>query len=242
MARARLKRLFVAHHGFAGVGVRGAGEAFPRRLLPLDDRQRQAVFHDAPVDFEHPERLFERFRLRRMGRMPLLPEKFGCPQEQPRPFLPPHDVRPLVDQDRQIPPGLDPLAVHMSDHRLGRRTDDQRLFEFLAARVRHDGAFGSEPLDVLRLLFEEGVRDQEREVGVDVSRLLEGVVEVPLDRLPDGVPGRTDDHASADGSVIRKFRCLDDIEVPFGEIRASWCDISRHANPSRPRCAGHGRK
>jgi len=46
---------------------------------------------------------------------------------------------------------------------------------------------GVKARDVLLLLVQEAGRDEEREVGVDVTGLLEALVERLLDELPDGV-------------------------------------------------------
>ena len=53
-----------------------------------------------------------------MDSVPLLPEKFGGSQEWRRAFLPAHHVAPLIEQQRQVAPGLDPLAVHDAEERL----------------------------------------------------------------------------------------------------------------------------
>ena len=88
-----------------------------------------------------------------------LPEELGRPQERPRHLLPAHDVRPLVEQDRQIAPRLDPLGVHRADDRFGCRADDQLLLELLAAAVRHIRHLRREALDVLGFLASAGSRE-----------------------------------------------------------------------------------
>ena len=64
-----------------------------------------------------------------MNRMPLLPEKFRGAQKEPGPQLPTNHVGPLVDQDRQIPIGLNPLGIGLTDDRLTGRPDDQGLLQ-----------------------------------------------------------------------------------------------------------------
>ena len=51
--------------------------------------------------------------------------------------------------------------------------------------MRDHGAFLGEPLDVLGLLLEVAQRDEEREVGVVVARVLEHPVEHALHVLPE---------------------------------------------------------
>ncbi len=65
--------------------------------------------------------------------------------------------------------------------------------------------FGREALDVLRLLRQEALGNEQREIGVEMTRRLEHLVQGRLHVLPDGVTGRADDHASADGAVVRQL-------------------------------------
>ena len=97
------------------------------------------------------------------------------------------DVAPLVDQDGQIAPGLNPFAVHVSDDRLGGRAHGEGFLQLLPPRMGDHGALGREALDMLRLPLQKGVRDEEREIGIDVSGPLERVIEMPLHGLPDRV-------------------------------------------------------
>ena len=87
----------------------------------------------------------------------------------------------------QIAIGVDPVLVRGPDDGLGGRSDDERLFQLLAARVRHDRALRRETLDVFRLLLQETFRNEHREIRVDVPRLLEHPVEIALHVLPHRV-------------------------------------------------------
>ena len=117
----------------------------------------------------------------------------------------------------------------MADDGLGGRADDERLFELLAAGVGDDGALGREALDVLGLLREEGLRYQQREGGVDVARLLEGVVEVALYHFPYSVARRAHDHAAAHGRVVRHLGDAYDIKVPLRIIFLSRRNVLCHS-------------
>ena len=138
--------------------------------MPFDDRHRPArVSQSLRVQVEnHPRFGFGLLRGLVRG-VPFLPEELGRAQERPRHLLPAHDVRPLVDQDRQIAPRLHPLRVHRADDRFRGRTDDQLLFELLAAAVRDVGDLRREALDVLRLLVQQALGNEQREVRVDVA-------------------------------------------------------------------------
>ena len=76
-----------------------------------------------------------------MRRVTLLPEELGGAQEEPRPHLPADDVRPLVDEQRQVAIALDPLRERRADDRLRGRPDDQRLLE-LSGRIGDQRAVG----------------------------------------------------------------------------------------------------
>ena len=106
-----------------------------------------------------------------MDGVPFLPEEFGGPQKEPRAHLPPHDIRPLIDQYRQIAVGLHPLGISCTNDRLAGGPNDQRLVEFscrhqpasrfsLQAMMRHHSAFLRKALNMLRLFLKETKRDQ----------------------------------------------------------------------------------
>ena len=61
---------------------------------------------------------------------------------------------------------LHPLGEEAVDHRLAGGPHDERLLELLAAAVGDHGQLGGEALDVLGLALQEGLGDEEREVGV----------------------------------------------------------------------------
>ena len=139
---------------------------------------------------EHPQRFFVRLGLGLVRRVPLLPEELRRPQERTRDLLPADDVGPLVDEDGQVAPRLDPLGVHRPDDGFGRGPHDQRLIEILAAALGDEGHLRRKALDVLGLPHDQALRDEERKVRVHVARLLEPRVEPLLDQLPHRVAVR----------------------------------------------------
>ena len=64
---------------------------------------------------------------------------------------------------------------------------DEPLLELLVAAPGDPGDLRRKALDVLRLLHQQALGDEQREVRVDVARRLEAPVELLLDQLPDGV-------------------------------------------------------
>ena len=133
-------------------GGDGAGEALTRRLVAGDHGDGGHVPGDLGVDAEHAQRLGHGVVGVGMGGVALLPQELGRAEEQPGSQLPAHDVGPLVDEQRAgRGTSRDPPAVHLADHRLAGRPDDERLLQLVAAGVGDDRQLGAEPLDVLGL-------------------------------------------------------------------------------------------
>src|ERR687891_2109406 len=127
----------------------------------------------------------------------LLPKKLERAKEETCPHLPPHHVRPLVDEEWQVAIALHPLREHRVDDRLRRRSHDEVFLELLPSSVRDDGRLRREALNVLRLLVQEALGNEEREVRVLMAGSLEHVIERALHALPNAVTRRTNHHAAA---------------------------------------------
>jgi hypothetical protein len=80
------------------------------------------------------------------------------------------------------------------------------------------GTFGGETFSVFGLFFEVGKGDEEREIGVLVPGGLEAVIEVTLNRFPNGKPPRFDHHAATGFGILGKISSADDLLIPFGKI------------------------
>ena len=106
-----LKRLAVTHHGFNRIGMIRAGELFFLRLPAFDNGQRHEFFREPAIDAEHAERLLLGVFVRCVRRVTFLPQEFSCSQKQPRAHLPSHHVAPLINEQRQIAIGLDPVPI-----------------------------------------------------------------------------------------------------------------------------------
>ncbi|MPM05252.1 hypothetical protein SDC9_51540 [bioreactor metagenome] len=232
MACPGLKGFSVAHHGFAGIGVVCSGEALSLRLFPFHYRQGKNVPHYPCVNPQHFQGLFHSLLPGAVGCVPFLPEEFRRPEEQPGTLLPAHDVRPLVDEDGKVSPGLDPFAVHVTDDRLRRGADHQGLLEDFSAGMGNHGALGSKSFHVLRFLFKEGVGNEEGKIGVHMAGFFKCFIEMMLDRFPQGVSRRADDHAAPHRGVVGEFRRLDDVEIPLGVVFSSWSYVPCHLRSS----------
>ena len=136
-------------------------------LAARQDGDGHHLLHEVLVDLvQHSEREVPGLVPGGVGGVALLPQELGGAQEHPRPQLPAHDVRPLVEQHRQVPVALDPLGEVGVDDGLGGGPYHHRLVELLAPAVGHDGELGAEALEVLGLPAQVGLGDEQREVGV----------------------------------------------------------------------------
>ena len=164
------------------------------------------------------QRFFFGFLVGGVRGVAFLPEEFRRPQKQARAHFPANDIRPLIDQQRQVAVGLNPVAVGIPDDRFGRRPHNQRLFQLLPAGVRHDRHFGSEAFDVLGFLLQKALGNEHREIGVLMSGFLEHAVERLLHLFPDGIAVGTNDHAALDGRVVGQFSGGNNVGVPAGIV------------------------
>ena len=223
--RSCLQRLVVLHHAFARVGSQRAGESLRVCLQPSDHGHRHPAFHEVAINAEHAPSFFLCLVVGCMGGVAFLPEELERAQEESRAHLPTHNVRPLIDQHRQIAIALDPLGVHRVDDRLRCRTDNQWLFQLFAAAVGDDSSLRRKSLYVLGFLVQEAFGDEEREVRVLMTRVFEHCVELVLHPLPDPVAARPDYHAAADGRVIGKLSAQHHFVVPRTEVFGAFCQF-----------------
>jgi hypothetical protein len=109
----------------------------------------------------------------------LLPEELRRPEKGPGDLFPADDVGPLVDEDGQVPPGLDPLRVHGVDNGLARRAEGEPDLKGGRTAMRHPVYLVLEPLDMLRLFHEFLFGNQQREerfLVVAIEKVAEALV------------------------------------------------------------------
>ena len=226
---AGLQRPAVLHHRLDGVGVDRPGEALARGLLAAQHRHRHVLLGEVRVHAQHAQGLLDRLLGGGVDGVAFLPQELGGAQEQARAQLPAHDVRPLVDQDRQVPVGLHPLGVHLADDRLAGGPHHVRLVQLsrrhqpalrsrLQPVVGHHRALLGEALDVLGLPLQVAQRDEQREVGVGVAGVLEHAVEDALHVLPQRVAPRLDHHAAAHRRQLRQVGGAHHLLIPLGVV------------------------
>ena len=126
---AGLQRLAVLHHRLDREARDRAGEALALGLLACHNRHGDHVLGERAVDLEHLRCLLARLGLVGVGGVALLPEELRRAQQDAGTELPAHDVGPLVDQQRQVAIGVDPLRERAADDRLGGGADDEGLGE-----------------------------------------------------------------------------------------------------------------
>ena len=189
--------------------------------------------------------------------MAFLPKEFGGPEEHPRPHFPAHDIGPLVDVERQVPPRLHPAAHRMADHGFRGWANDQRLFELciriddklpvdrLQPVMRDDRHLLGEPLNMIGFLLEEGQRDEEREITILYACRLDARIHQLLDAFPDPIAPGADDHATAHARFLGQIGLGDDLLIPVGKILGAGDGKSvfharPYAHPRRLPQAGDG--
>ena len=165
MRRARLDRFAILDHRLDAKRLHGAGKALSFGLLATDHGYRQILASKGLVNAEHRHRFLPGLRFRLMRGVAFLPKEFDRAKKHSRPQLPANDVRPLVEQNRQIAPGFYPSRIRRTDDRFGCRANDkwfgkrtgQNEFAVLRfqAVMRHDGAFFGKTFDVRGLFFEK---------------------------------------------------------------------------------------
>ncbi len=232
VAGAGLQRLAILHHRLDRVAGDGPGELLALALATGEHGDRGLVHRKIRVDAEHPQRLFHRLVARRVRGVAFLPEELRRAQEQARPHLPAHHVGPLVDEQRQVAVRLNPLGIHVPDDRLRRGAHDQPLLQFGASANGDDRQLRREALHVLGLLLQEALRDEEREVGVDVPGRLEAAVQRIADVLPERVAVGLDDHTAAHRRIVGQIGLLHDLVIPLGKVLALRSQKVCHDAPS----------
>ena len=109
------------------------------------------------------------------------------------------------------------------------------------ARARHPGDLRREPFDVLGLAFQKAAGDEEREVGVDVARRLDAVVQQANHMLPKRVAIGADHHAAAHRRLVGQLGLVDQVEIPAREVVAlgQVLDVARLIRRAASRFSFH---
>src|SRR5271168_2266868 len=91
--------------------------------------------------------------------------------------------------------------------------------------MRYHRHFRRKPFDVLRLFLQKTLRDEQREVRVARPGLLDSLVELVAQGLPDGETVGPKHDTSAHRRVVGQFGAKDQIVVPGGEVLAARGDF-----------------
>ena len=249
MRGAGLDGLAILHHRLDAERPHRAGKTLGLRFFARKNRQRQMLAREGFIHAQHLLRLLHRLLRSLVRGVAFLPQELGGAEKNARAHLPSHDVRPLVDEDGKVAPGLHPFCVGGADDRLAGGSHHERLGELRAGRgtqfairpdiepvVRDDRAFLCEALDVSRFFFEITERNEERKIRVPVAGRLEHGIERALHGFPDAVAPGLDNHAAAHVGVFREIGGTDDLLIPLGEIlracRGDGCLLVAHGTGS----------
>ena len=124
-----LQCLSILHQAFDGVSIQCTRETFISRFYPFDYRDSHILFSEVTIHMQHFLCFRFCFLAGRMSRMTFLPQELRSTQEQTGTHLPPHNICPLVTQDRQVTIGINPIFIGTPNDGFGGRTDDQFFFQ-----------------------------------------------------------------------------------------------------------------
>ena len=158
--RSYLQRAPVTHQCFESVGAKGACELLTLTFKPGDHGHSKIFFDQRAVYLENPQGFLFGIFLGSVHGVSLLPEEFGCAEKKTCHLLPPHNVGPLVDQDRKIAPRANPLAIKTVDYRFRSGTDGQPFFEFVVTPMRYPCYFRRKTFDVFGFTLQMSLRNE----------------------------------------------------------------------------------
>src|SRR4029077_7157717 len=87
--------------------------------------------------------------------------------------------------------------------------------------MSYDRDLRREAFNMLRLFFQEALRDEQRKVSVARAGLLDALVELVAERLPNRKTVGAKHDASAHRRIIRQLRAQADVVVPRRKILAA---------------------
>ena len=224
VAGAGLKRLSVVHKSLDGIGCLRAREFFLVCLLSLNDRDSKHLLAEVRIQVQHLDGAFLCLLHGGVGGVSLLPEKLSGAKEGSRFLFPAYHRTPLVIHLRQVAVGVDIVLIKIAEKRLRCGPHAQTLLQFRQTAVRHPGHLRCKTLHVILLFLKKALRDEHGHINIFYARLLEPLVQLLLDQLPDRVAVGFNRHTSLHARVLDQLRLLHHVGVPLGEILIHGCD------------------
>ena len=132
-----LQGFAILHHCFNRVGVYRTGKALSLAFFSTDDGNCNHVLRKIGIDVEHFLGHFACLFLSSVGGVAFLPQKFRGAEERTGSHFPTHHVAPLVTEDGQVAPTVNPAFISVPNHRFRSGTDNQFFFQ-LGSRVNDD--------------------------------------------------------------------------------------------------------
>ena len=155
-----------------------------------------------------------------MRSMPFLPKEFSSADERSGMFeLPPHYVCPLVEQQRQITAGPNPLRKRRIHDSFRSWTNCNRFGQFTLTTFSHPGDLWREALNMILLLVKRCFRHKHWEVTVLNTELFDSSIEELCNLLPNVESIRSEDVASWNFVVLNHLGFRDHLRIPFAKIR-----------------------
>ena len=140
--------------------------------------------------------------------MTLLPQKFHGSQEGTCCFFPTNNGAPLIIQLGQVSVGLHDVCIMLAEQGFGSGTDTNAFLQLLFAAVGYPCNLGRKAFYMIFFLLQQAFGDEHRHIYIFYACFLEAVIQLSLQKLPDGIAiGAVDEHA-LDGGVVDQFRLL----------------------------------
>ena len=221
MGGAHLQRLAIMHQRFQSICGLCACKAFALALAAAYYGDRQHVYHKIIVYVEHTDGFFLRVLMGLMGGVPLLPKELGSAEEGAGALFPAHYVAPLVIQHGQVAIGLYPLGIHGADYRFAGGSDSHALLKHLVAALCYPCDLGREAFNVLRLFHQHAFGNQQREVCILMTCILEALIHFLLHELPYGIAIGLNGHTAANIGIVAHIVFEYDIGIPLRKIHVA---------------------
>ena len=171
--------------------------------------------------------------------MSLLPQEFCSTQEEAGTHFPTHHVRPLITQNRQIAIRINPVLISIPDDGFRSRANNQFFFQFsfrvydypttvrsiFQTMVCYYCTLLCKTFHMFRFTAEERLRNQQRKIGIHVSRFLKHIVQLTLHFLPDSVSVRFDHHTATHSRLFCQIGLHHQLIIPLRIILAAFGQI-----------------
>ena len=218
MAGARLQCLPIMHQGFNGKGVCCTCKAFLFCFFALYNGDCQYITAEIRINIQHLDGSFLCLLCGCVCGMTLLPQKFHGSQEGACCFFPTNNGAPLIIQLGQVSVGLHDVCIMLAEQGFGSGTNTNAFLQLLFAAVGYPCNLGRKAFYMILFLLQQAFGDEHRHIYIFYACFLEAVIQLSLQKLPDGIAIRADDHAALQAGICRQVSFFYNVRIPLGKI------------------------